>query len=100
MRPFNGGGEMIREVMKDRNHLCRSARPLRGRNAADHRKRGPGDSAGLLSAFDRKAVAAHEHDLLTYAREQLRQLNWLRVIGDAPRQGRNPVIRSRGDARP
>ena len=40
-----------------------------------------------LSSFDRKAVAAHEHDLLTYAREQVKQFNWLRVIGDAPGKG-------------
>jgi cysteine desulfurase/selenocysteine lyase len=37
-----------------------------------------------MSAFDREAVKAHEHDLLSYAREGVRQFNWLRVIGDAP----------------
>src|SRR5260221_1260033 len=30
------------------------------------------------------AVKAHEHDLLSYAREGVRQFNWLRVVGDAP----------------
>ena len=40
-----------------------------------------------LMAFDRAAVKAHEHDLLTYARERLRDFNWLRVIGDAPGKG-------------
>src|SRR5579863_9050713 len=38
-------------------------------------------------ALDRKAVAAHEHDLLAYAREQVRQFNWLKVVGDAPGKG-------------
>ncbi len=47
MRPFNGGGEMIREVSREAHHLCRSARPLRGRHPADHRKRRPGGGAGL-----------------------------------------------------
>jgi cysteine desulfurase/selenocysteine lyase len=32
-------------------------------------------------------VKAHEHDLLTYARDRLRDFNWLRVIGDAPGKG-------------
>ena len=32
-------------------------------------------------------MKAHEHDLLAYAREQVRELNWLRVIGDAPGKG-------------
>jgi cysteine desulfurase/selenocysteine lyase len=40
-----------------------------------------------LSAFDRAAAAAHEHDLLGYARGQVRDLDWLRVIGDAPGKG-------------
>jgi cysteine desulfurase/selenocysteine lyase len=40
-----------------------------------------------LMALDRLAVKAHEHDLLTYARERLRELNWLRVVGDAPGKG-------------
>jgi cysteine desulfurase/selenocysteine lyase len=40
-----------------------------------------------LSGFDRSAVAAHEHDLLAYARDAVREFNWLRVIGDAPGKG-------------
>ena len=32
-------------------------------------------------------MKAHEHDLLAYARERVRELNWLRVIGDAPGKG-------------
>jgi len=40
-----------------------------------------------LMAFDRAAVKAHEHDLLIYARDRLRDFNWLRVIGDAPGKG-------------
>ena len=46
------------------------------------------DAAGPEeTAADREAVRAHEHDLLTYAREAVRQFNWLRVIGDAPGKG-------------
>jgi cysteine desulfurase/selenocysteine lyase len=37
-----------------------------------------------LTSLDRSAIKAHEHDLLTYAREAVRQFNWLRVIGEAP----------------
>ena len=35
MPPFNGGGEMIREVFEDRDHLRRSAVQVRGRHAVD-----------------------------------------------------------------
>ena len=51
------------------------------------------ESVGLAAAlnymtsFDRAAVRAHEQDLLTYAREGVRELNWVRVIGDAPGKG-------------
>jgi cysteine desulfurase/selenocysteine lyase len=37
-----------------------------------------------MNSFDRIAVKTHEHDLLGYARDAVRQFNWLRVIGDAP----------------
>ena len=35
MPPFNGGGEMIREVSQERHHLRRSALQVRGRHAVD-----------------------------------------------------------------
>ena len=88
MRPFNGGGEMIREVTRD---VVTYADPPARFEAGT-----PPiiESVGLAAALDyhefridREAVAAHEHDLLTYAREQLREFNWLRVIGDAPGKG-------------
>jgi cysteine desulfurase/selenocysteine lyase len=40
-----------------------------------------------VSGLDRIAVKAHEQDLLAYAREKVRPLNWIRVIGDAPGKG-------------
>ena len=87
MRPFNGGGEMIREVMKD--HITYADAPARFEAGTPPIIETVGLATALdyLSGFDRAAVAAHEHDLLTYAREQLRQFNWLRVIGDAPGKG-------------
>jgi len=40
-----------------------------------------------VSALDRAAVAAHEHDLLAYATEQVKELNWVRGIGEAKDKG-------------
>ena len=87
MRPFNGGGEMIREVMKDR--ITSADPPARFEAGTPPIIESVGLATALdyLMAFDRKAVAAHEHDLLAYAREQVKQFNWLRVIGDAPGKG-------------
>ncbi|MDB5735052.1 MAG: cysteine desulfurase [Alphaproteobacteria bacterium] len=87
MRPFNGGGEMIREVSKDR--VTYADPPARFEAGTPPIIESVGLAAALdyLSGFDRAAVTAHEHDLLAYAREQVRQFNWLRVIGDAPGKG-------------
>ena len=87
MRPFNGGGEMIREVMKDR--ITYADPPARFEAGTPPIIESVGLAAALdyLMVLDRAAVAAHEHDLLAYAREQVKQFNWLRVIGDAPGKG-------------
>ena len=55
MRPFNGGGEMIREVARGLGHLWRSAAQVRGRHAPDRR----GDRAwrcDRLRQFDRQGA--------------------------------------------
>jgi cysteine desulfurase/selenocysteine lyase len=87
MRPFNGGGEMIREVSMDR--VTYADPPARFEAGTPPIIESIGLAAALdyMSGFDRAAVAAHEQDLLAYAREQVRQFNWLRVIGDAPGKG-------------
>jgi cysteine desulfurase/selenocysteine lyase len=87
MRPFNGGGEMIREVSKDR--ITYADPPARFEAGTPPIIETVGLAAALdyLTALDRAAVAAHEHDLLAYARQQVGQFNWLKVIGDAPGKG-------------
>jgi cysteine desulfurase/selenocysteine lyase len=84
MRPFNGGGEMIREVSRD--IVIYADPPARFEAGTPPIIESVGLAAAIdyLNSFDRAAVKAHEHDLLTYAREGVRQFNWLRVIGDAP----------------
>jgi cysteine desulfurase/selenocysteine lyase len=87
MRPFNGGGEMIREVARDR--ITYADPPARFEAGTPPIIESVGLAVALdyLMALDRTAVAAHEHDLLAYARQQVGQFNWLRVIGDAPGKG-------------
>ncbi len=87
MRPFNGGGEMIREVTKDRISYADPPARFEAGTPPIIETVGLATALDYLMAFDRKAVAAHEHDLLTYARQQVGQFNWLKVIGDAPGKG-------------
>jgi len=87
MRPFNGGGEMIREVTRDA--VSYADPPARFEAGTPPIVESVGLAAAIdyLSALDRDAVAAHEHDLLAQAREAVGRFNWLRVIGDAPGKG-------------
>jgi cysteine desulfurase/selenocysteine lyase len=87
MRPFNGGGEMIGEVTRER--ITYADPPTRFEAGTPPIIESVGLAAALdyLSAFDRAAVSAHEHDLLAYARGRVARLGWLRVIGDAPGKG-------------
>ncbi len=87
MRPFNGGGEMIREVSRDRISYADPPARFEAGTPPIIETVGLARALDYLMALDRAAVAAHEHDLLTYARDQVRQFNWLKVIGDAPGKG-------------
>ena len=84
MRPFNGGGEMIHEVTRDA--VTYADPPARFEAGTPPIMESVGLEAALdyVNAFDRVAVKAHERDLLAYARDAVRQFNWVRVIGDAP----------------
>src|SRR5258708_2109442 len=87
MRPFNGGGEMIREVTRD--VVTYADAPARFEAGTPPIVESVGLAAAIdyLNRQDRAAIKAHELDLLAYARERLGAFNWIRVIGDAPRKG-------------
>jgi len=87
MRPFNGGGEMIAEVTED--HVSYAEPPARFEAGTPPILEAVGLSAALdyLTGLGRTAIREHEHAIYTYAREAVRQFNWLRVIGDAEGKG-------------
>ena len=87
MRPFNGGGEMIREVTREK--ITYADPPARFEAGTPPIIEAVGLAAAIdyLSAFDRAAVGAHEHDLYAYARRLVGVFNWIKVIGDAPGKG-------------
>ena len=90
MRPFNGGGEMIREVAQgwvtygDPPHKFEAGTP------AIVESIGLGAAIDYVNSIGKERIAAHEHGLLTYAQERLREINSLRLIGTARDKG--PVI--------
>jgi len=87
MRPFNGGGEMIREVTREAISYADPPARFEAGTPPIIESVGLASALDYLSSFDRAAVKAHEHALLSQAREAVRKFNWLRVVGDAPGKG-------------
>jgi cysteine desulfurase/selenocysteine lyase len=87
MRPFNGGGEMIREVTREAISYADPPARFEAGTPAIIEAVGLGVALDYLSSFDRAAIAAHEHDLLGYATAAIEDLNWVRIIGRAPGKG-------------
>ncbi len=87
MRPFMGGGDMIREV--SREAVSYADPPLRFEAGTPGivNQIGLGAALEWLMALGMENVARHERDLRDYARERLRALNWLTMQGDAPDKG-------------
>ncbi len=87
MRPFNGGGEMIREVTRD--NVTYADPPARFEAGTPPIVEAIGLAAAIdyLAAIDRTAAAAHERDLLARATAALEEFNWVRIVGRAPGKG-------------
>ncbi|MFE9083548.1 aminotransferase class V-fold PLP-dependent enzyme [Brevundimonas sp. NPDC003935] len=85
--PYQGGGEMIQTVEKDR--ITYAAPPHRFEAGTPPILEAIGLGAALewLSGFDRQAVAAHEMALYDHARARLADAGWLRVLGEAEGKG-------------
>jgi len=90
MRPFNGGGEMIREVARDWVTYGDPPHKFEAGTPPIVEAIGLGAAIDYVSSIGKERIAAHEHDLLTYAQERLREINSLRLIGTAKNKG--PVI--------
>jgi len=90
MRPFNGGGEMIREV--SRKKITYADPPARFEAGTPPIVQAVGLAAALdyVDGLGRDAIASHEADLTHYAMRQLRELNWVRIIGEA--KGKGPIV--------
>lgn len=90
MRPFNGGGEMIREVSRDFISYGDPPHKFEAGTPAIVEAVGLGAAIDYVNSIGKERIAAHEADLTTYAQERLREINSLRLIGTA--RGKGPVI--------
>jgi len=90
MRPFNGGGEMIREVARDWVTYGDPPHKFEAGTPPIVQAIGLGAAIDYVNSIGKTRIAAHEHGLLSYAEERLREINSLRMIGTA--RGKGPII--------
>lgn len=87
MRPFHGGGEMILDVTKDGVTYNDPPHRFEAGTPPIVQAIGLGRALEYMNDVGRDAIAAHEADLAAYAGQRLREVNALRMIGDAPDKG-------------
>jgi len=84
MRPFMGGGDMIREVHRDTVTWNDPPMKFEAGTPGIVQQIGLGAALDYMTALGMENVAAHEAALRTYANDRLLGLNWLNVQGNAP----------------
>ena len=87
MRPFLGGGDMIREVTKDSVTWNDPPMKFEAGTPGIVQTIGFGVALDYLSGIGMDRIAAHEADIAAYASDRFKGLNWLQVRGAAPGKG-------------
>lgn len=87
MRPFLGGGAMIREVTRDGVSYNDPPMKFEAGTPGIVQMIGLGVALDYMMAVGVRNIAAHENDLRDYAIQRLAGLNWLQVQGTAPNKG-------------
>ena len=87
MRPFLGGGDMIREVSRDQVTYADPPMRFEAGTPSIVAQIGLGVALDYLMGLGMENVAAHERRLRDYARDRLAGLNWLNVQGNSAGKG-------------
>jgi cysteine desulfurase/selenocysteine lyase len=87
MRPFMGGGDMIREVSRDAVTWNDPPMKFEAGTPGIVQQIGLGVALDYMSGLGMANIAAHERLLRDYARAKLAGLNWLTVQGNSATKG-------------
>lgn len=87
MRPFMGGGDMIREVGRDTVTYNDPPHKFEAGTPAIVQMIGLGAAIEYMQGLGMEAIRDHEAGLRAYAQERLTGLNWLNIQGNAPDKG-------------
>jgi cysteine desulfurase/selenocysteine lyase len=90
MPPFNGGGEMIREVYEDRIIYGEPPHKFEAGTPPIVQAIGLGAALDYVNSIGKARIAAYENGLLDYAQQRLRAINSLRLFGAAEDKG--PIL--------
>jgi cysteine desulfurase/selenocysteine lyase len=92
MPPFLGGGDMIREVYRDRATWNELPHKFEAGTPAIAEAVGMGAAIDYLNTLGMENVRAHERDLIAYALRKFRELDGVRVIGPQDPEQRGAVL--------
>jgi cysteine desulfurase/selenocysteine lyase len=90
MPPFNGGGEMIREVFEDRVIYGEPPHKFEAGTPPIVQAIGLGAAIDYINSVGKDRIRTHETGLVKYAHERLREINSLRIFGAAKDKG--PIV--------
>ncbi len=90
MPPFNGGGEMIREVFEDRITYGEPPHRFEAGTPPIVQAIGLGAAIDYIGSIGKARIRRHEADLVAYAQERLREINSLRIFGGSA--GKGPIV--------
>ena len=90
MPPFNGGGEMIREVHEDRISYGEPPHRFEAGTPSIVQAIGLGAAIDYVNSIGKAPIRAHETGLVRYAHERLREINSIRIFGHSKDKG--PIV--------
>jgi cysteine desulfurase/selenocysteine lyase len=86
MQPFKGGGDMILSVTFEKTTYNTIPHKFEAGTPPIAAAIGFGAAVDYLSAIGMERIAAHEHELLDYATEQVSRLPGVRILGTAAKK--------------
>ncbi|MCX7066232.1 MAG: cysteine desulfurase [Methylococcales bacterium] len=87
MPPYQGGGDMIRTVTFEKSTYAGLPHKFEAGTPAIADVIGLGAAIDYLNVIGMDAIAAHEHELLSYATDLAMQIKELHIIGEAEHKG-------------
>ncbi len=87
MRPFRGGGDMIREVTREAISYAEPPHKFEAGTPAIVQMIGLGEALDYLNKIGMENIAHYEAGLAEYAKQRLQEKNWLNIQGNAPGKG-------------